>query len=118
MNAYILQVHVDPTASLLLAQVSKLRQAHDAQQTRRARQALDRAAHFEQQVVKRDVVRSPSRLLHERQSVHGIKAQHACKSEQEGPGVKLQHLDRDVLLPAHPGEWQRELVRSEEGAVA
>src|SRR6266568_1423934 len=52
---------------------SVLRQAHDAQQTRRARQALDRAAHFEQQVAKRDVVRSPSRLLHERQSVHGIR---------------------------------------------
>src|SRR6266566_6965898 len=40
---------------------SVLRQAHDAQQTRRARQALDRAAHFEQQVAKRDVVRSPPR---------------------------------------------------------
>src|SRR6266542_4465554 len=33
----------NPTASLLLAQVFLLRQAHDAQQTRRARQGLDRA---------------------------------------------------------------------------
>jgi hypothetical protein len=27
--------------------------------------------------------RTPPRLLHERQPVHGIKAEHACKTEQE-----------------------------------